>query len=533
ARSLSHHPLVQVMLAWQNLPGTGADSGLALGDLRVSQLPITTHTARMDLTFNVAERFTDDGEPAGISGAVEFRTDVFDAGTVAAVVERLERVLVAMTADPGVRLSSIDVLQDGELTRLGEMGRWPVLEQPVTGVSIPALFAEQVLRAPEAVALRFGEQSWTYREVDDASNRLAHLLIGYGAGPGECVGLVLPRSGAAIVAILAVLKTGAAYLPIDPALPDERIDFLLADSRPVAALTTTALRPRLNGHAFVVVDVEDPRIDAQPSMELPAPAADNVAHIIYTSGTTGVPKGVAVTHHNITRLFDHLDVGFELGPNQVWTQCHSYAFDFSVWEIWGALAHGGRLVIVPDEIARSPEDLRALLIAEHVTVLSQTPSAVAMLSPAGLDSVALMAAGEACPAEIVERWAPGRVMVNGYGPTETTVYATISAPLVPGSATVPIGAPVPGAALFVLDPGLRPVPPGVIGELYVAGRGVGLGYWRRPGLSAARFVACPFGPPGTRMYRSGDLVRWRPDGDGGRTGHQRGADGGIHGGFGG
>ncbi|WP_156669913.1 non-ribosomal peptide synthetase, partial [Mycobacterium sp. E3305] len=360
ARSLAHHPLVQVMLAWQNLPGTGADPGLALGDLQVSQVPITTHTARMDLTFNVAERFTDEGEPAGISGAVEFRTDVFDAGTVAAVVERLERVLVAMTADPGVRLSSLDVLQAGELTRLGEMGRWPVLEQAAAAVSIPALFAEQVLRAPEALALRFGEQSWTYREVDGASNRLAHLLIGYGAGPGECVGLVLPRSGAAIVAILAVLKTGAAYLPIDPALPDERIDFLLADSRPVAALTTTALRPRLNGHAFIVVNVDDPRIDAQPSTNLPAPAADNVAHIIYTSGTTGVPKGVAVTHHNVTRLFDALEVGFELEPKQVWTQCHSYAFDFSVWEIWGALAHGGRLVVVPEEVTRSPDELRAL-----------------------------------------------------------------------------------------------------------------------------------------------------------------------------
>ncbi|WP_156763379.1 AMP-binding protein, partial [Mycobacterium scrofulaceum] len=224
------------------------------------------------------------------------------------------------------------------------------------------------------------------------------------------------------------------------------------------------------------------------------PPADVVAHLIYTSGTTGVPKGVAVTHHNITRLFDALDVGVEVGPAQVWAQCHSYAFDFSVWEIWGALLHGGRLVMVPEEVTRSPEELRALLIAEHVTVLSQTPCALAALSPHGLDGVAVMAAGEACPAEVVQRWAPGRVMLNGYGPTETTVYATISTPLTPESVSVPIGLPVPGAALFVLDPWLRPVPPGVIGELYVAGSGVGLGYWRRPGLSAARFVACPFGP---------------------------------------
>ncbi|WP_374024021.1 amino acid adenylation domain-containing protein [Mycobacterium sp. HNNTM2301] len=512
ARSLTHHPLVQVMLAWQNVPGSGGDPGLVLGDLQVAQMPIDTHTARMDLTFNLAERFTEDAEPGGISGAVEFRTDVFDPDTVAGVVERLERVLVAMTADPGARLSSIDVLDPGERTRLGEIGRWPLLSESATAVSIPALFAGQVRRAPQAVALRFGEQSWTYREVDEASNRLAHLLMGYGAGPGECVGLVLPRSGAAVVAIVAVLKTGAAYLPIDPALPDERIGFVLADADPVAALSTAGLAERLQRHGVVVLDVEDPRIDAQPSTGLPLPAPDEVAHLIYTSGTTGTPKGVAVTHHNVTRLFDQLQVGIGLGPEQVWAQCHSYAFDFSVWEIWGALLHGARLVVVPEEVTRCPEDLHALLITEQVTVLSQTPSALAALSAEGLAGVAVMAAGEACPPEMVHRWAPGRVMVNGYGPTETTVYATISAPLTPESGTVPIGAPVPGAALFVLDPWCRPVPPGVVGELYVAGRGVGLGYLHRAGLTAARFLACPFGPPGARMYRSGDLVRWRPDG---------------------
>ena len=249
----------------------------------------------------------------------------------------------------------------------------------------------------------------------------------------------------------------------------------------------------------------------QPSTALPAPAPDDLAYIIYTSGTTGVPKGVAVTHHNVTQLFDALDAGLELAPGQVWTQCHSYAFDFSVWEIWGALLRGGRLVVVPESVAGSPEDFHALLVAEQVSVLTQTPSAVAALSPQGLESVALVVAGEACPAEVVDRWAPGRVMINAYGPTETTVYASISAPLTPGSG-VPIGAPVAGAALFVLDGWLRPVPAGVVGELYVAGRGVGVGYVRRAGLTASRFVACPFGAPGARMYRTGDLVRWGADG---------------------
>src|ERR1700757_240213 len=223
------------------------------------------------------------------------------------------------------------------------------------------------------------------------------------------------------------------------------------------------------------------------------PTPDAPPPIIYTSGTTGVPKGVAVTHHNVTQLFDSLDVGLELAPGQVWTQCHSLAFDFSVWEIWGALLHGGRLVVVPEEVARSPEDFHSLLVTEKVSVLSQTPSAVGALSPQGLDSAALMVAAEPCPAEVVDRWAPGRVMINAYGPTETTVFASISAPLAAGSGVVPIGSPVPGAALFVLEGWLWPLPAGVVGELYVAGTGVGCGYWRRGGLTASRFVACPFG----------------------------------------
>ncbi len=344
---------------------------------------------------------------------------------------------------------------------------------------------------------------------------MAHLLLGQGVSPGRCVALLLSRSAEAIVAMLAVLKTGAAYLPIDPALPAARIGFMVADAAPIAALTTTGLADRLDGCNLQVIDVEDPRIRNYPSIGLPAPAPDDIAHIIYTSGTTGVPKGVAVTHHNVTRLFDSLEVGLRLEPEQVWAQCHSYAFDYSVWEIWGALLHGGRLVVVPESVTRSPEDFHALLVAEQITVLNQTPSAVGVLSSEGLESATLVIAAEACPVEVVDRWAPGRVMINAYGPTETTVYATISAPLTAGSAAPPIGLPVPGAALFVLDQWLRPVPAGVVGELYVAGRGVAAGYVRRSGLTASRFVACPFvgaGQPGQRMYRTGDLVCWGPDG---------------------
>ena len=384
----------------------------------------------------------------------------------------------------------------------------------VVGVSVPVLFAAQVARTPEAVAVSCAGRSMTYRELDEAANRLAHLLVGEGVGPGQCVVLLFSRSVEAIVAIVAVLKTGAAYLPIDPAVPAARIEFMVSDAAPRVAVTTSGLVDRLQVCGVRVIDVADRRIGGYPATGLPAPAPDDLAHIIYTSGTTGVPKGVAITHGNVTQLLDSLDAGLTApGPAKVSTQWHSLAFDASVREIWGALLHGGRLVVVPESVAASPDDFHALLVAEQVSVLTQTPSAVAALSPQGLDSVALAVGGEACPAGVVDRWAaPGRVVINAYGPTETTVDVAISAPLRAGSGVPPIGVPASGAALFVLDGWLRRVPVGVVGELYVAGRGVGVGYVGRAGLTGSRFVACPFGATGTRMYRSGDLVRWRADG---------------------
>ena len=502
-RSLNHHPLFQVAFTWQNnQPAT-----LALGDLQATPIPADTHTARMDLTFSLAERFTEAGEPAGIGGALEFRTDVFDADSIEVLIERFERVLAALTADPTRRLSSIDVLGTGEQTRLDRLGNRAVLARPAPApMSIPAVFAAQRAHAPEAVAVRFDGRSTTYRELDEASNRLAHMLVGHGAGPGQCVALLLERSAGAVIAVLAVLKSGAAYLPIDPMHPRERIGFVLADAAPVAALTTSGLADRLDDCGVRVIDIDDPHIGSLPSTDLPGPAFGDIAYVIYTSGTTGLPKGVAITHHNVTQLIATLDAG--LPQAGVWSLCHSLAFDFSVWEIFGALLHGGRLVVVPEHISASPEDFHALLVAERVSVLTQTPSAVAALNPPGLELASLVVGAEACPAEVVDRWAPGRTMINAYGPTETTMCVAISAPLTAGSGGPPIGSPVPGAALFVLDQWLRSVPTGVIGELYVAGAGVGVGYVGRAELTASRFVACPFGAPGQRMYRTGDLVRW-------------------------
>ncbi|WP_156737610.1 non-ribosomal peptide synthase/polyketide synthase, partial [Mycobacterium sp. E735] len=513
-RSLAHHPLIQVLLGWENFPGYDSNptATLALGDVRATAMPVETHTARMDLTFSLSDRWTEAGQHAGIGVTAEYRTDVFDADTVVTLIERVHRLLVAVTSDPGLRMSSVDLLDPGEHARLERWGNRAVLTEPATPVSVPELFAAQAARTPDAVAVVCDGRSMTYRELDEAANRLAHLLIGCGAGPGERVALLFSRSAEAIVAIVAALKSGAAYLPIDPALPAARMEFMLTDAAPIAVVTTAALTERLHGFDLAVVDVGGPALDSQPGTAPPAPAPDDLAHIIYTSGTTGVPKGVAVTQYNVAQLFDSLRIGIEMSPGQVWTQFHSYAFDFSVWEIWGALLHGGRLVVVPESVARSPQEFHALLVAEGVTVLTQTPSAVGMLPTDGLDATALVIGAEPCPPELVDRWAPGRVMVNVYGPTETTMWACKSAPLAAGSGFPPIGAPVTRAAFFVLDEWLQPVPPGVVGELYLAGDGVGVGYWRRSGLTASRFMACPFGAPGTRMYRTGDLVCWGPDG---------------------
>ncbi|WP_375488300.1 AMP-binding protein, partial [uncultured Mycobacterium sp.] len=251
---------------------------------------------------------------------------------VSDLARRLQRVLAAMAADPGRSLSTVDLLGEDELDRLDGWANRAVLTQPVSGpASIPVLFGAQVARAPEAVALTCGEVSWTYRQLDEAANRLAHLLAAHGAGPGQCVALLFPRSAEAIAAILAVLKTGAAYLPIDPAHPAARIEFVLDDAAPVAAITTTGLLSRLDGQDLLVIDVDDPRVDVQPSTAPPAPAPDDIAYLIYTSGTTGVPKGVAITHQNVIQLLESVDG--ELAPRQVWSQWHSYAFDVSVWEI--------------------------------------------------------------------------------------------------------------------------------------------------------------------------------------------------------
>ncbi|MFH9347863.1 non-ribosomal peptide synthase/polyketide synthase [Kitasatospora sp. NPDC017646] len=487
SRSLSHHPLFQTVLAVQNAPM----GRFSLPGLDVATYAVATGTAKFDLGVSLAEQFGPDGSPTGIVGAVEYATDLFDRATVAALIRRWTLLLEAVTADPEQPIGGIDLLDADERHRLLERGNATARE--VGTVPVPQAFEAQVVATPDAVALVRGDTELTYRQLNASANRFAHALIARGVGPEQLVAVALPRSVEAVVALLGVLKAGAAYLPVDPAYPQSRIDYMLADARPALLVDDPAMV------------VEDDRPDTDPKVALDV---RHPAYVIYTSGSTGRPKGVVVAHGGVASLVAGQIEGFAIDPASRVLQFASPSFDASVSEIYTALLRGAALVLPPasDPVAALTDPGLAVT---HVTV---PPSVVAALPE---DSVAvpnLIVAGEACPPELVARWAPGRRMVNAYGPTETTVCATMSDPLTPGSGVPPIGRPITNARVYVLDERLRPVPPGVPGELYVAGAGLARGYLNRPGLTAARFVACPFDPPGARMYRTGDVVRFRADG---------------------
>ncbi|MCV9935354.1 amino acid adenylation domain-containing protein [Boseaceae bacterium BT-24-1] len=389
------------------------------------------------------------------------------------------------------------------------------------------LFAAQVAAQPRAIALSLGAASLSYAELDERAERLACRLTAMGASPGTIVGLCLPRSLDLIVALLAILKSGAAYLPLDPAYPGERLAFMVEDAdAPIIVASEhfdwlPAGRLRLDPQHPAEVDV------AHAPAPRCAAAAGDLAYVIYTSGSTGKPKGVAIEHAAITRLFSATQAWFGFRPADVWTLFHSVSFDFSVWEIWGALLHGGRLVIVPESTTRDPAAFLRLLADEGVTVLNQTPSAFAALDRAdhdrsGRDRLALrlvIFGGEALDPRRLAGWYQRRGehahLVNMYGITETTVHVTYR-PLSPAETTQPsslIGRPIPDLELLLLDgETLRPVPRGEIGEIFVAGAGLARGYLNRPDLNATRFVPHPQ-QSGTRLYRSGDLARQVEDDD--------------------
>ncbi|WFR97526.1 amino acid adenylation domain-containing protein [Rhizobium tumorigenes] len=391
--------------------------------------------------------------------------------------------------------------------------------------TLPERFAHFAVRYPKAIAVTSMERSLSYAELEASANRLARRLIAAGAGPDRIVGVSLPRSTDLIVALLAVLKSGAAYLPLDPAYPAARLDYLLSDARPVTIISALGVPipendlPRLD----LFANEEEGTWDASPirdSERLSGLHPDQPAYVIYTSGSTGRAKGVVVSHRCVLTLLDATIPMFDLGPADVWTAFHSYAFDFSVWEIWAPLLTGGRTVVVPSEATWSGDEFLALLEAERVTVLNQTPSSFASLERADADGAKALDAlrlvifgGEALDPARLSAWfarRPSRPrMVNMYGITETTVHVTaidILPEMSLASSESPIGRPLPGFRDHVFDEGLRPVADGQVGELYLGGAQVSRGYFDRPALTATRFVADP-DSHGGRLYRTGDLVR--------------------------
>ncbi|PBC50623.1 non-ribosomal peptide synthetase, partial [Rhodococcus sp. ACS1] len=441
----------------------------------------------------------------------------------------------AVVADPAGRTEQYDFLRPTERELV--LRTWNDTTVPVPQATLPGLVEQRAAATPDAVALTLGDGHWTYRDVNDRANRLARYLIACGVGPESIVAVAMPRSSELIVALLATLKAGGGYLPIDPNYPSARTAFILTDAAPLLVLTDTATAASLpdNDIPCLVLDPDDAGTEGISAVTNPADderiaplRPSNTAYVMYTSGSTGTPKGVVITHRNVVSLFAGTDRWCGFGDGDVWAWCHSQAFDFSVWELWGALVHGGRVVIVPWDVVRSPAELWNLVRREQVTILNQTPSAFYEFADAerrdhsrGPDSVLRMVVfgGEALDPGRLRDWLPGErpntpVLVNMYGITETTVhvsYLELTAGVGDGGRS-PIGTPIGNARIYVLGPGLVPVPIGAAGELYVAGFGVGRGYVGRPGLTAERFVACPFGEPGSRMYRSGDVVRWTSDG---------------------
>ncbi|MCW7991522.1 hypothetical protein XF35_41600, partial [Streptomyces platensis subsp. clarensis] len=382
--------------------------------------------------------------------------------------------------------------------------------------SLHGLVARHAADRGDAPALRCGPDELRYADLDARANQLAHALRARGIGAEDVVALALPRSAELIVAMLAVGKAGGAFLPVDVHHPAERIAFMCADSAPRLLLTTEAARHGLpDTPGTVQVPLSELLAEAAAA---PVTAPDPVdrplslAYVIYTSGSTGRPKGVAVPHRGLPPFAADLVERMASGPDAVVSQLASPSFDAMIIEVLLAFAPGGTLVVSPPD-PLAGEDLAAFLAEHRITHAFVPPSVLATVPPAELPELrSLMVGGEACGARLVEAWAPGRRMVNGYGPTETTIAVTLSAPLEPGPDAPPIGSRSGATRLYVLDDALRPTPPGEIGELYSGGEGVTRGYVDRAGLTSERYVADPFGEPGTRMYRTGDLVRRLPDG---------------------
>ncbi|MEV6230157.1 amino acid adenylation domain-containing protein [Saccharopolyspora shandongensis] len=518
-RDMSRTPLYQVAFTMHERDGGAVE----LPRLRVEPHAASGRVAKCDLELQVNAR--PDG---GLHGQFVYATSLFDPDTVQRMAGHLVRLLERVVADDTTPLSGIDILDDAE--RAVVVGDRGADVEPVTRCA-HEIFEQQVALTPDAVAVVAGDVSLTYAEVNARANRLAHHLRELGAGPESLVGVYLERGAGLLPALLGVLKSGAGYVPLDPVNPADRLGYVLADAGVSIVVTEADLRPALaeifDGET-VVLDAADLAACPETNPEQVS-GPDNVIYVIYTSGSTGRPKGCVLTHTNVVRLMRAADEHYEFNESDVWSMFHSFAFDVSVFEMWGALLHGGTLVVVPRDVARSPEDFLDLLVEQGVTVLSQTPSAFrSLVSAAGagdprIDRLLLRAvifAGEKLEMPELRPWTDRLgvdrpLLTNLYGITETTVHTTyyeVAAEDLELGAGNPIGRPLSDLRVQLLDGTGNPAPIGVPGEIHVGGPGVARGYLNRPELTAERFVPDPSGPPGSRRYRSGDLARRRPDG---------------------
>ncbi|MEV4643212.1 amino acid adenylation domain-containing protein, partial [Actinoplanes sp. NPDC049548] len=487
ARSLSRNPLFQVMFAVHQ--NTGLDDRWSLAGVATRTRAGSPEAARFDLSVDLAERRDPQGRPAGLAGDILYATDLFDERTVRALAARLVAVFAQVAADPEVRIGDLDLLDAQERVRV--LQQWNDTAVAVPAVTVPELFAAQVARTPDTVAVRCGVDVLTYAQLAARSDAWAAYLAGRGAGPETLVALLLPRGVDMVAAMLGVWKAGAAFVPLDPAYPAQRLAQIVADSG-AELVVDTDVDLSLGGAPVPVVHVDQ----------------DALAYVIYTSGSTGVPKGVAVTHRGVANLASVMAP--VLGAGAVTLQFASFSFDASILDIAVTLTSGGTLAIATAEQRQDVHALSAMIRDAGVEVASVVPSLLAVLDPAEVPGVRNWVLGaERLSAELANRWTAHTRVWNTYGPTEATVITT-AVPL--GShadVAPPIGAPIGNTRVFVLDEFLNPVPPGVTGEVHIAGAGLARGYLGRAGLTAASFIA---GPDGERWYRSGDVGRWDPDG---------------------
>ncbi|MET7356417.1 amino acid adenylation domain-containing protein, partial [Streptomyces mirabilis] len=506
-RSMARHPLFQVMLNLQN----NAAAVLELPGLSVEVATAGVHGAKFDLEVDCWETFDAAGRPAGLHGSVTVAADLFDADSAESLAGRLVRVLAQLVADPSVPVSAVEVLDADERDRLlQEWGGAAAEAEP--SVFLPELFAAQVARTPEATAVVAEGTAVTYVELDARANRLARHLIAAGVGAGSVVGVCLERGVDLVVALLAVVQAGGAYLPLDPEYPAERLAYVLADAAP-ACVVTSAVCASVLPEGTVPVLVENPAVaelDGGPLGTLVR--SQDAAYVIFTSGSTGRPKGVVIPHGALAAHLRGAGERVPLESDDRLMAVTTVSFDIAVLELFLPLVSGASVVVASREVVRDPAALLQLVASSGATVVQGVPSLWRGVLEAGTwpASVRVLVGGEALPGELAE-WltATGARVVNVYGPTEVTVWATSAA--VSEQGPVVIGRPFVDVRAYVLDERLRPVAPGVAGELYLAGAQTARGYLGRPGLTAERFVADPF-EPAVRMYRTGDLARWTRNG---------------------